>query len=401
MSLFTYTALDKANAYQRGNLQARSARVAAATLERQGLSVITIRQEKKKTWLDAELTSGLGLQEKILITRHLHTMLEAGIALDESLKTIAEQSTSTKVRTVLIDLQQRVQKGQPFHVALAQHPKYFSALYVSLVKVGETSGKLDEVLAYLLVQQEKDLSLRTKVFNAMLYPTIILTALLLMVSLMLVFVIPRVKSVLEAYDVGLPLQTRILIAVSNVLTDWWFVIFPGLVLLFLLFRKLKSQPRGKRWWDNFILGLPGIGLIVREVNLARLMRTLASTLKSGLSIDKSLELGTTVATHTKYQESVSRAANLVRRGVGLGEILQGYPKIYPPMSTRMISIGEKTGKLDHMLERLATFYEGNVETKLNNLSSIIEPLLILVIGLVVGYVAISVMTPIWSFSQTI
>jgi len=328
-------------------------------------------------------------------------MLEAGIALDQALKTVAEQSTQERMKRVLRDLCQRVQRGQPFHQALAQHRQYFPAIYINLVKVGETSGKLDEIMAYLLEQQEKEYAIRTKVLNAMLYPSIILSALLLMVVLMLAFVIPKVTSVLQSYKVDLPLQTKILVWASRVVTDWWFILFPAIIALVLLFRWGKKQPRGKQWWDDFILTFPGIKSVVADINLARLTRSLNATLKSGLPIDQALTLSATVATHSRYQQSFNSATAFIRRGVSLGEVLRGYPKLYPPMATRMIEVGERTGKLDHMLGRLAVYYETEVDTKLSNLSSVIEPLLILVIGLVGGYVAISIMTAIWSFSQTV
>ena len=401
MATFSYTALDAANTYIRNTIVARSLRQATADLEKQGLSVITVKKEQKKTWLDFELTSGITLQEKILITRHLHTMMEAGVALDESLRTIAEQSTQLRIKTILSDLQASVQKGQPLHIALAKHPKYFPTLFVSLIKVGETSGKLDETLAYLLDQQENDYRLRTKIFNALLYPSIILTALILMVSLMLVFVIPRIESVLTSYDVQLPVQTRILIWLSKALTNYWYAIIPGIALIVYGFARLLKTAWGKKTWDDFLLWLPGVQSVVKEVNLARITRTLSSTLKSGLPIDRALELTASVVNHTRYRESLERATRFVRRGVPLGEVMRGRSAYFPPLSTRMIEVGEKTGKLDHMLTRLAVFYETSVDTKLTNLSSVIEPFLILFIGLVVGYVAISVMTPIWSFSQTV
>ena len=401
MRTFSYSALQDSGTYTKGTIDASSLRKARQELEKKNLSIITIVQEKKKTWLNQELRRGLPIQERILLTRHLHTMLEAGIGLDQALKTVAEQTTNEHIKTMLLDLFQRVQKGQPFHQALANHRKYFSELYINLVRVGETSGKLDDVLAYLLVQQEKEYALQTRVVNAMLYPTIILTALFAMVSLMMVLVIPKITEVLSGYNVSLPLQTRILVGTSNILSKFWYIIFPALFALVLALRALIRRPRGKQAWDDFILALPGVNTIVREVQLARLMRALNATLKSGLSLDQALELATTVTSNSRYRQSLQRATTFVRRGVPLGEVLHGYPKNYPPIATRMIDVGEKTGKLDHMLERLATHYEIEVDTKLANLSSIIEPALILFIGLVAGFVAISVMTPIWSFSQTV
>lgn len=401
MPQFSYSALDAKNTYARGSVTVGNVKQARKQLEAQGLTVITITKEKKANFFNRDLGLNVSAQDKILITRHLHTMLAAGIGLDQALKTLAEQTPQERLRAVLVDLERRVQSGQPLHQALRLHPQYFSNLYVNLVQVGEKSGKLDQTLQYLLDQQENDYRLRAKVLNASIYPSIIITALIGMVSLMLVFVIPKVESVLSSYGVGLPLQTRILLFMSRSLTHYWYYIVPAVILLILGWRRLLRSVWGKRQWDKFLLTMPVLKDLVKEVNQARIMRTMTSTLKSGVAIDQALELTLSVTDHTSYRAALERSIKLVRRGVSLGEILRGYPQLFPPITTRMIDVGEKSGQLDHMLERLASFYETSVDTKLSNLSSIIEPLLILIVGLVAGFVAVSVMTPIWSFSKTI
>lgn len=401
MATFSYSALDTDNVLERGTVQARSQHRAVKAIAALGLSVITVQRVKSKTWWNIELTSSFGLPEKILFTRHLHTMMEAGVGLDQALKTLADQTPQEKPKKMMLDLQRRVQGGQAFHLALKQYPKEFSELYISLIRVGEVSGKFDTVLKYLLVQHEREFLLRTKTVNAMIYPSIILTALIAMVSLMLLFVIPNVTGVLKGYNVALPISTRILLALSFAFTHFWYIIFPGAIALMWLFRKFIRRPRGKRWWDTALLRLPAIGEVVREFHLARLTRTLSSTLLSGIALDQALQLASTTTTHTLYRESLLRSVDFIRRGVSIHEVLQGYPKLYPPLVTRMVEVGEKTGKLDQMLERLASAYEVSVENKLTNLSSVVEPILILVIGGVVAFVAVSVMLPIWSFSKTV
>ncbi len=401
MATFSYSALDVNNALERGTVQARSQNQAIKAITALGLSVITTQRVRSKAWWNVDLTQGFGLPEKILFTRHLHTMMEAGVALDQALKTLADQTPQERPKQMLLDLQRRVQGGQAFNLALKQYPKDFSELYISLIRVGEMSGKFDTILKYLLVQHEREFMLRTKATNAMIYPVIILIALIAMVTLMLLFVIPNVAGVLAGYNVGLPLSTRMLLFLSNAMTRFWYIIFPVAIFLVWVFRKFIQRPVGKRWWDSFVLRLPGIGIVIREFHLARLTRTLSSTLLSGISLDQALLLASSTTTHTLYRESLVRAVDFIRRGVSVNEVLTGYPKLYPPLVTRMVEVGEKTGKLDHMLERLATAYEVSVENKLTNLSSIIEPLLILIIGGVVAFVAVSVMIPIWSFSKTV
>lgn len=401
MATFSYSALDATNTLERGTMQSRSLNQAAKAVAALGLSVITVQHVRSKAWWNIDLNPGFGLTEKILFTRHLHTMMEAGVGLDQALKTLADQTQQERPKRMLLDLQRRVQSGQALNLALKQFPKDFSELYISLIRVGELSGKLDHVLQYLLVQLEREYLLRSKAINAMIYPAIILIALLAMVSLMLLFVIPNVAGVLAGYDVGLPLSTRMLLALSYGLTHFWYIIVPGVILLGWLFKKFINRPRGKRWWDNFILRLPGLGGVIQEFHLARLTRTLSSTLLSGIPLDQALQLSSSVTTHIFFRESLLRSVDFIRRGVTLNEVLRGYPKLYPPLVTRMVEVGEKTGTLDHMLERLAAAYETSVENKLTNLSSIIEPVLILLIGAVVAFVAVSVMLPIWSFSKTI
>lgn len=401
MAKFSYTALDKTDSYLRGAIEAGNARQATATLEREGFFVINVREDRtrKMTVLD-RLFRAVTARDLIFLTRNLATMLDAGMALDYALKVTAEQTTNMKFQTVLHDLHQRTVAGQLLHVSLARYPRFFSPFFVGLIKVGEQSGKLDQVLAYLLEQQERDEELRTKARGAMIYPSIIVVALLIMVVMMMLLVIPKITDVLQQYNVELPLTTRILIATSRFLINFWFIVFPGLLGLGALIRYWVRRPRGKRWWDMVTLRLPRVGVIIQEYNLARFARAMSALLQSGIAIDRALTIASEVTTNTHYRESVTSATAIVQKGVPLSDVLKGKPKLYPPLTIRMVEVGEKTGKLDDMVTRLAVFYEKSVLNTLNNLSAVIEPVLLLLIGLAVGFVAVAVLTPIWSFSKT-
>jgi type II secretory pathway component PulF len=235
----------------------------------------------------------------------------------------------------------------------------------------------------------------------MIYPSIIITALIVMVTFMMIFVIPRITEVLSQYNVDLPLQTKILIWLSNTIIHYGFIIFPVLILLVFLFVRWTKTKKGKWRWDSFVLKIPQLKKVIIEFNLARFTRALSSMLKSGVRIDHALDLAAEVSGNSHYQKSIKKGINFVQKGIPLTEVLKGYPKLYPPITTRMVEIGEKTGKLDHMLSRLAEFYEKSVSTAIGNLASVIEPILLLAIGLAVAFVAISVLTPIWSFQKTI
>ncbi|MBI4092354.1 MAG: type II secretion system F family protein [Candidatus Kerfeldbacteria bacterium] len=402
MGTFFYSALDLTNSHVKGKVDARSSRAAVATLEREGFQIINLREEKGERFSRFQRSLlGVSTQEKIFFTRNLYTMLESGIALDQAVKTTAEQTTNGTFREALLDIYQRIQKGQTLHSALSQHRQYFPEFFVNVVRVGETSGRLDEVLSFLLEKQEKDYDLKTKARGAMIYPAIILTALVVMVVSMLVFVIPRISDVLHQYDVTLPLATRILLWLSNFLLHYGLYMLPAVVVLLVLFRRATRAGRGKWRWDSFVLAFPRINTIVREFNLAQFSRSLSALLKSGMSIDQALDLAAGVTTNSHYQRTIRSGIPFIQKGIPLSEILKGHPKLFPPLTSRMVEVGEKAGKLDHMLTRLAAFYEKSVQNSLTNFSAVIEPVLLLCIGLAVGFVAIAVLTPIWSFSKTI
>jgi len=402
MSIFTYTALDKSNSYVKGKIDAKNSKKAVAQLEKEGFLIINIKQDKASRWAKINnLVINVTRLDKIFFTRHLYTMLESGIALDQAVKITAEQTSNQKFKEVLMDIYERLRKGQNFHSALAHHPQYFSNFFINLVRVGEKSGKLDEVLYYILEQQERDYEIMTKATGAMIYPSIIVTALIVIVIFMMVFVIPKITSVLTEYEVDLPIATKVLIWLSNFLIHYGFILLPLFVIAVFLFRKWTRKGKGKLKWDSFILGIPRLKKVIIEFNQARLTRSLSAMLKSGVQIDHALELAADVSSNSQYQKSLRSAVNFVQKGIPLAEVLKGYQKLYPPITTRMVEIGEKTGRLDHMLSRLAIFYEKSVTTAIGNLAAVIEPILLLTIGLAVAFVAISVLTPIWKFQETI
>lgn len=403
MATFTYTALDATNTFVKGRIDAGGLKAAVGQLEREGFVIVNIKEEKRKRFGGRFniVLSGINAQEKIFFTRNLFTMLESGISLDYAIKTTAEQTTNEKFRDILMNVHDQIQKGQPLHVALLQHRDVFKDYYINMIKIGEKSGRLDDVLSYLLEKLEKDQELLMKARGAMIYPCIILAALVVMVTGMLVFVIPRITDVLTQYDVRLPLATRILLGLSHFVLHYGVYLLIAVIALAFVLYKVTRKGRGQWQWHSFVLALPRVNTVVKEYNLARFARSTSALLKSGLGLDQALDLTARVSSNILYDKSVSAAIKFVQRGIPLSEILKGNPKLFPPLTTRMVEVGERSGKLDHMLTRLAEYYEKSVTNSLTNLSSIIEPVLLLLIGLSVGFVAISVLTPIWSFSKTI
>lgn len=402
MPVFTYTALNSVDAYIKGKVEASSLRKATQVLEGEGLMVVTVKHERtRQAFSINQLLRRVTRVDRMFFTSHLYTLLEAGIALDQAVKVTAEQAGSEIFREVLLDVHRRVQHGESLWSALSQHPKHFPDFFVSLVRVGEASGRLIDVLQYFLEQQERDYELITRARGAMVYPTVIIIAMLGIVSLMMVFVIPQITALLTEYQVSLPLATRVLIAASNFLKNWGLIALPFLVAGIYGFVRLVRTPWGQSYWDRFLLKLPKIKGIVREFNLARTSRALSALLKSGVSIDQAIGLAATVSGNSQYRDTLKSGMHFVRKGIPLADVLRGRSDLFPAITVRMVEVGERTGKLDHMLTRLASFYERAVMNTLANLSSIIEPLLLLTIGAGVGFVAIAILTPIWKFTESI
>ncbi len=402
MKTFHYTALNAANTYVKGKVQARSTRRAMLQVEALQLLVITLKPEVNARLAKYDqMLSRITRLDKIFFTSHLYTLLESGIALDHALRITSDQASNQKFKAILIDIYQHVQKGQSFNSALALYPQHFTGFYINLIRVGETSGNLVDVLFHLLEQQEKDYELLVKARGAMIYPSIIIAALFGIITVMMVFVIPSITALLLEYKVQLPLATRVLIWLSSFVVHWGWALLPVLLVLVWLLRRYLKTPAGQWYWDGFLLHVPKLRQIVIEFNLARFARATSSLLKSGVQIDQALLLAANVTNNSHYQKSIRKGVGFIQKGIPLAEVLRGYPDLYPPIANRMIDVGERTGRLDHMLTRLAQFYEKSVTNALGNISSIIEPVLLILIGLSVGFVAIAILTPIWKFSQTV
>ncbi len=399
--LFSYTALDSNNNYIRGTISGKSAKRVLKDLAKQDLIVINIRQENKPWFSKLQTITTIRTLDKILFTRHLHTLLESGIVLDQAIKITEDQTNNQRFKQMLHEIHGRVRKGESLSNSLSKYPSFFSPFYINLINVGERSGTLDDVLAHLLEQQERDYELVTKTRGAMIYPGIIIAAAITIVTLMLTFVIPNITAILTEYNVELPLATKILIFISNTLLQYGLIVVAlGIVWAYLIKQWFKT-PKGKNFWHSFKLKIPVLKEVIKEFNLARFSRAMNALLKSGMSIDESLELAGSICGNVRYQQTIKSSIGLVRKGVPLTEVLKGYPEIYPPITVQMLEVGEKTGKSDHMFNKLANFYEKSVLNTINNLSSIIEPVLLLMIGLGVAFIAVSVLTPIWKFAQTI
>jgi type IV pilus assembly protein PilC len=401
MQTFSYGALTADNSHIKGQAKGRNLKAVISKLESEGMLLIHIKRESKLFWEKLQTYSTVSRLDKIFFTRHLHSFLDAGIALNQAIKLAGEQTGNKKLAEILKDIYEKINAGKTLSKSLKPYRKYFSNYYISLIKVGEESGTLDNTLKHLLEQQEREYELISNIRGAMIYPSVVIAAAIGAVIFMMSFVVPTIAGVLLEYGGELPLTTKILIAVSNAIVNYGIFLAMGFAVgSYLLYRLVKTKS-GKHIWEKILFNMPLIKKIVIEYNNARLMRAFSAPLNSGLSINQALDLATETCGNSHYQNSLTAVQPIIHRGVPLSEALRGYPNLYPPNVVGMLEIGEDTGKFDEMMKRLALFYEESVYHTFKNISSVIEPFLLLTIGVLIGFVAVSILTPIWKFAETI
>jgi len=363
--------------------------------------MLKTKTQQKKSVLDFEISiGGVNAEQKAILARHLSVMLKSGLTIVEAIEITSEQ-ISGKLKRVLRGLLKALQSGQSLADAMARYPKTFSEMFINIVKAGEKSGTLEENLTNLAEQLEKDRELRAKIKGAMLYPTVVLIAAFGLGLAMAFFVLPKITPLFEGLKMDLPFTTRWLISFSHIIRENTLALFGGIIgvigfLLWLIKRKF-SQP-ATHW---LLLKLPLIGKIVYQTNLARFCRSLGTLLKSGLNIDEAIEITSKTVTNYYYKKALTQVSCTVKKGTKLSEQLEQYPKLFPKLTTRMISVGEKSGKLEESLLFLAHFYEVEVDNTTKSLSTAIEPALLIFIGLVVAFLALSIITPIYKITGNV
>lgn len=342
----------------------------------------------------------VSLTDKLFFTENLRVMMRAGLPLADSLKTLALQTDRKYFKKVIEELRASVERGEQLSEAMAKFPEAFSPIVVSMVAVGEISGTLEENLLQLSTQLKKDHELRSRIKSAMAYPIVVLTATFGIVTAMIVYIIPRIVSIFRDISVELPLSTRMLIATSDFATAHGILLLFAIIITISILVLLAKQPKGRKIWHLLLLNLPIIGKIIKKINLARFTRTLSSLLSTDVPIVKSFEITADVLGNVHYKAVALAASEELKKGVGISETLASHGKLFPPLVLQMVSVGEKSGTLDSLLKELAIFFEGEVDETLKGLSTIIEPLLILLLGGTVGGIAVSIMAPIYSLTQS-
>lgn len=401
---FTYKVRDRTGRLVEGQLEADSMALVATRLREMGYTPISI-EPRPLGALNRDvripvLSNRVRLKDLAVATRQLATMINAGLTLVRSLGILAEQTTSKELRSVLGAVRLDVEHGSSLSEALSRHPNAFSPLYVSMVRAGEIGGTIDLVLLEIARTVEKQLELRRRVRSAMTYPVIALVIVLMLLAAMLLFVVPSFKRMYDSLHGQLPVPTRILLDVSHVATHLFYIVIPAIIALAVAFGYWKRSPRGKPVWDRFALRPPVFGKLVHKISLARMSRTLASLVKAGVPILESLDIVAETCGNTVVGGAVHGAKAAVKQGETISRGLGQHPVI-PQMVVHMISSGEQTGALDTMLDKVAEFYEGEVAATVDALASLIEPLLIVIMGAIVGAMVIALYLPMFNIIKLI
>jgi len=404
MPKYFYTAKSIKGETQSGVLKAENPRQLSKKLRQKGLVLIkTSLDEKAKRRPFAEIFQNalpffgkVSLVEKLMFTRNLQIMISAGVFLPRALATLASQTKNKKFHDALKNIEGEIIRGRTFHESLAKYPDIFSELFVNMIKVGEEAGTLEEVLKVLTRQLERDHELKSKVTGALIYPTVIILAMIGIGILMLAMVIPQLAETFEELNVDLPPTTQFVIFLGKFLAEKWYLAFLIFLVFIFLIRSIAKTKSGKRAIDKLILKIPIISPIIRKVNSAYTVRTLSSLIISGTPIVRSLEIIAGVLGNVYFKEAIATAAERVRKGSKLSDALKPYDKLYPLLVIQMVEIGEETGETSTILTKLADFFEEEVTNTTKNLSAVIEPILMLFIGGVVGFFAISMIQPIYS-----
>ncbi len=356
-----------------------------------------VQQKKPKQFY----LSGISVAQKLFFVQQLGIMVRTGISLAAALKTLSEQTTSRMFKSVLNDIQQTVEKGGLLSAGLEQHKKLFGELFINMIRAGEASGKLEEVLNQLYLQMKKDHETVSKVRGAMIYPSIVVSMMIIIGILMMVFVIPNITQVFEEINATLPLATRILISMSDAMLAYGLYIAIGAALLFGGFILFIRTKQGKHLFHGSLLVMPVMGKIIKKINLARFCRTISSLLKTDIPIVQSFDITSEVLGNVRYKEVLLEAREKIKKGITISETLSNHKNLFPPVVLQMIAIGEETGSLDTILEESAIFYEDDVSQTMENLPALIEPILLVILGVGVGAMAVAVITPLYSITQNI
>ena len=355
----------------------------------------------KKLWNSLQVIGSVPSKEKIFFVKNLQVMIRSGLALDKGLHTLAEQTTNKHFKKILLDLARDTEKGLAFSVSLKKYENVFGGLFVNMVEAGEISGRMEDVLSQIYLQLKKTQELKNKIVGAMTYPIIVVLSMLLIGIGMIIFVVPKITGIFTELNTELPLPTKMLIGTSDfIINNGILSALAAIILIGGIVLSMKLQTT-KKLWHWLYINFPIFGPIVKKINLAKFCRTLSSLMKSDIAITKAFETTSMVVSNLYYHEALLNSIEKLKSGVSMTEVVSAYHHLFPPVVTQMMASGEETGTVDEILGELASFYEEEIDQTMKTLPTIIEPVLMLVLGVGVGLMAIAIIMPMYSITESI
>ncbi len=400
MPIFIYKARNRSGKKVKGDLDVSSLEVAQTALQRKGFTDIKVKPRPKDLLEGTFLEEGVTSRDMVVFSRQFATMINSGVPILQSLQVMCEQTENGKLRRTLYTIRNSIEGGATLFESMRKFPDIFDTLYVNMVNAGEIGGILDIVLTRLSEYIEKAAKLKAKVKGAMIYPGVVVTVAVAVVAIILIFVIPTFETMFKDFGGALPLPTQIVINMSRFVQGNFLLLVGCVIAFFVAFKMFYKWERGKILVDRWVLFLPVFGPLLRKVAVARFSRTMSTMISSGVPILSALDIVAKTSGNKTVERGVMEAAKSIAEGQNLADPLDA-TGVFPPMVIHMISIGESTGALDSMLEKIADFYDDEVDVAVESLTALIEPLMIVFLGVVVGGLVVSMYLPIFKIGETI
>ena len=396
MSTYVFKAMDVAGLPAKGEVDADSKQAVADQLRARGLIVLDIADKHSSKEINLEFFQRIKSEELTIMTRQLATMVSSGMSILRALYVLESQTENKKLVNTLVEVRKDVEAGLPLSDAMERHPKVFSRLFVAMTRAGETGGLLENSLMRVADQLEKEDALRRQIKSAMVYPGVVTTFALLVLFALVTFLVPVFAGIFKQFGGDLPTITKFTVGMSHAVTHQWYLLIAATVGLVIGFKKWKKTARGREQWDRFKLKVPWkIGDIVQKVCLARFSRTYSALISAGVPMLQAIEITGRTSGNKVIENAMDQVRDSVKAGGSISTPMRAVPEAFPTMVTQMIGVGEETGALEQMLSKVADFYEDEVAASLKALTSILEPLMIIVVGAIVGFIVISMYMPMF------
>jgi len=399
MPIYKYKAFDKNKKVQEGMVEANSKDYVGEILAGKGFSIVSISDVSSgKKNINLDFFNRVKTKDLVIFSRQFSVLISANVSMVQALKVLVDQTANVILKTVISEVADEVDAGLTLSEALGKRPNVFSNFYVSVVRSGETSGKLDDVLSYLADEMEKDYDMMSKIKGAMIYPAFVLCSLVIVGIVMMIFVVPKLTSILTESGAELPAITRILIGTSGFMQKYWWLLIVIAAASTAAFKWYIKRPQGRRQFDYIKLRLPIFGHLFQLIYLVRFTRSMNTLIVGGVTIDNSLKVAAEVVGNKIYQELIEKTIKEVEDGNSVSSVFQS-SKIIPKMVSQMLNIGEKTGKMDIILERITDFYNREISNIVVNLMTLMEPLIMVVMGVAVGMMVAAVILPMYNLAS--